>query len=93
MEGNNIMHRKIFSIVGGAILICLTFSAFLVLNTDEATADKKLSFKLNEQVKYSIIREKPSKEASKISVLHKFNNKNEIEDFVALSKEKISKLS
>ncbi len=85
------MYKKNLVILGGTILVGLLLFISMVLNTSEAIASKNI--KLDEKVKYTLIKEKAVQNGSKISMLHKFENEAEIKDFVALANDKLTELS
>jgi len=85
------MYKKLFIILGGVILI----GSLLFIFTNEISASKAADskIKLNEKVKYTLMRGKPTKNGSKISVIHKFKDESEIRDFVSLANDKLAELS
>ena len=86
-----IMYRKLFIILGRAILI----GSLLFVFTNQISASKATDskIKLNEKVKYTLMRGKPTKNGSNISVIHKFKDESEIRDFVSLANDKLTELS
>jgi hypothetical protein len=90
------MYRKLFRIFGGAILCgAILIGSLLFIFTNETNASKATDskIKLNEKVKYTLIRGKATNGGSKISILHKFKDESEIKDFVSLANSKLTELS
>jgi hypothetical protein len=94
MEGN-IMYKKIVAIITGTIVMCSLLVMPMVLNIKQANALEidNNTIKMNEKVKYVNIGGKIYNNGAKVSVLHKFENKTEVNDFVSLAKSKLNQLS
>lgn len=89
------MYKKIVAIISGTIVMCSLLVMPMVLNTKQANAVEinNTTIKMNEQVKYVNIEGKIYNSGAKVSVLHKFTNKSEVNDFVSLAKSKLNQLS
>ncbi|HWQ70942.1 MAG TPA: hypothetical protein VN370_01345 [Desulfitobacteriaceae bacterium] len=73
------------AIISGTIVMCLLFVMPMVLNLKQANAVEidNNTININEKVKYANIGGKIYNNGAKVSVLHKFSNKTEVNDFVS----------
>ncbi|EGW37207.1 hypothetical protein [Desulfosporosinus sp. OT] len=89
------MYKKVIAIISSSVVACSLLVMPMVFDTKAVSAKEvgNVKFKLSEQVKYGIVKAKNFENGSKISVLHKFENKAEVIDFVALANDKLNMLS
>lgn len=88
------MYKKVIAIISGSIVICSLLVMSMALNIKEANAiEVNNKLKLNEQVKYTMVKGKSFENGYKATVIHKFSNKTELNDFVFLAHDKVDKLS